>query len=74
MQPSGQRAALGRLGHPGFDSALRVALDYLIHGFGGWGCVSGVYLLSRGVSQEPCLGEVSSQVVGRLSRRMIESG
>jgi hypothetical protein len=31
------------LGHPEFDSTLEVLLDYLIHGSGGWGHVSGVY-------------------------------
>lgn len=40
MQPRGQRAGLGgtvvrRLGHLGFNSALGVFQDYLIHGFGG---------------------------------------
>lgn len=32
-----------RLRHPEFNSALGVPLDYNIHGFGGWDCVSGVY-------------------------------
>ena len=29
--------------HPRFDPHLRVSLDYLIHGSGGWGCVSMFY-------------------------------
>lgn len=37
-----------RLGHLGFDLTLGVPLDYLIHGFGGLGRVSGVLLLRGG--------------------------
>jgi hypothetical protein len=32
-----------RLGHLGFNSALGVSLDYLIHNSSGWGHVSGVH-------------------------------
>jgi hypothetical protein len=48
-----------RLGHPEFDSALGVFLDYSLHGSLGWGRVSGVYSPRVGIKSEgPSLIEV----------------
>jgi len=47
-------------------------LDYLIHGFGWWGCASVIYSLGVGLKGPgPCLGEVLCHK--KKKKRMIEN-
>ena len=44
VQPNGWRLGMScRTRHLGFKFPLRAPLNYLIHDFDGWGCVSVVY-------------------------------